>query len=294
MTPNLMPGRDREVSVTEVPVPLTPGALETYFLGREVYRRTSYIVTRHGDEAAVLRVKKESDLPLFSPVVTVEVLAGPRECALVQAPEVDTANPTQMAWAAREKAPSARCVIVQGRYMHISFILDPAPVMIRVLDVIPPEPGKLLHQVQRILEVSEGLPPVELVPDFVDLRELARLHPADAYLLPCRGSGVVPEHGTVAYLDKRPPHEEWLLIGCARSRAIHQWFYGQEPRYVEMCPRIHAGQTATPTLTKCCLLEQEVRQEDMVVTVPWGATLEEIRAGLEAAVEIAGSACPAV
>jgi hypothetical protein len=226
-------------------------------------------------------VAKASEQPLFSPIVDFEILAGPHESALVRAPEVDTANPTHMARAARALAPSARCVVVQGRYEHVSFILQPDPVRIRVLDVIPPEPAKLLDQACRVLEVADELPPVELEPELIDLREIARAHPAERYLFPCRVSGVVLDEGAVDYLDQRPAYRQWTLVGCARSREIYRWFYKEEPHYLEMCPRALLHNGHVPTLTKCCQLENRIRHEGLVVTVPWGATLDEVRQGLE-------------
>ena len=281
MTRNLVPGRDREASLAEVDVSLSPEALRHHFLGREVYRRTRFIIVRRGDEVALLRVAKASEQPLFSPIVDLEILAGPQESALVRAPEVDTSNPTQMARAARTLAPSARCVVVQGRYEHVSFILEPDPVRIRVMDVVPPEPAKLLDQARRVLEVAEDLPPAELEPELIDLRELARAHPAERYLLPCRVSGMVLDTGAVDYLGQRPPHRQWTLVGCARSREIYRWFYKEEPRHLEMCPRTLLNDDHVPTLTKCCLLENRIQHEGLVVTVPWGATLDEVRQGLE-------------
>jgi hypothetical protein len=150
-----------------------------------------------------------------------------------------------------------------------------------VVDVIPPTPPKLLDQVQRILEVAEDLPPMELSPELVDLRDLIRDHPAARYLFPCRGSGVTPEGGMADYLDERPARQDWLLTGCARSREIYRWFYGEEPRALEMCPRRLLTSVEMPTLTRCCLLEKQVRQEGWIVTVPWGTTLSEVRHGLE-------------
>ena len=88
--------------------------------------------------------------------------------------------PTQLARAAAGHAPGARCVIVRGRYGHVSFILDPAPIRVRVLEVVPPWPPKLVDQLSRVLDLAEDLPPVELVPDLVDLRDLARPRPPRA------------------------------------------------------------------------------------------------------------------
>ena len=284
---NVVPGRYRDVAVAAVEAPLTKDGLERHFLGREAYRRTRWVVARCGPEAALVEVSKAHDRgdPLFSPIVSARVLALPGECVLVDAPEVDTGVPTQLARAARELAPSARCVVVQGRYRHVSFILEPAPIRVRVVEVVPPAPPKLLDQARRVLEVSEDLPPIELVADLVDLTDLARERPAPRYLLPCRGAGVALDGAEVRFLDERPAVQDWVLLGCARSREIHRWFYRADAEAVDMCPRRLArrpDRDPTPVLTKCCLLEEhlEVEADDHRVTVPWGASLELVRAGL--------------
>ena len=282
---NLVPAQYREVSVTEVPVPLEEDALRGYLVGRDVYRRTRYVIARHGAAAMVAEVSKESGQPLFSPVTELTVLAKAEETVLADAPDVDTAVPTQLARVAREQAPGARCVIVRGLYGHVSFILDPAPVRIRVLEVVPPWPPKLVDQLSRVLDLAEDLPPVELVPELVDLRDLAGRHPAARYLFPCRAGQSAPEAADVSYLDEIPDREPWTLVGCARSRAIHDWFYGDDVPQVDMCPRNlaarRAGKAGTgPMLTKCCLLEDRVAGDGDTVVVPWGASLAQIREGL--------------
>jgi len=91
-----------------------------------------------------------------------------------------------------------------------------------------------------------------------------------------------PEGAEVRYLDERPPRQAWTLVGCARSREIHRAFYGDEPPTVDMCPRelARALGPAGPTLTKCCLLEEEIEREGDTVVVPWGSSLAQVRAGL--------------
>lgn len=279
---NLIPRRYRGVSVARVEVPLTEADLRGHFLGREAYRRTEFIVASRDGRAAVLGVDKASEDPLFSPITGVRLLAGPEETALVTAPEVDTAVPTQMARAAAAHAPGARCVVVRGRYEHVNFILEPSPIPVRVVEVVPPEPPKLVDQARRILAVAEDLPPADLRPEVVDLTDLAASVPAGEYLFPCRGSGAAPPGAAVHYLDERPSRRDWVLVGCARSREIHRWFYGDEPRGVEMCPRELSAGADVPTLTKCCQLELGVERDGRLVVVPWGASLEEVREGLGA------------
>jgi hypothetical protein len=320
---NLVPSQYRNVSVADVPVALDGESLRGHLLGRPVYRRTRYVVARHGDASAVIEVSKESELPLFSPVVEMSVLAGPDETAFVDAPETDTAVPTQLARVAAQQAPGARCVIVRGRYGHVSFILDPAPIRIGVVEVVPPWPPKLADQLSRVLELAEDLPPVELVPYLVDLDALAATSPAEHYLFPCRAGQPSQDQpsagrdGSVSYLDEIPERVPWTLVGCARSKSIHDWFYGGDVPMVDMCPRRLAengsaltgngsaltgnGSALTgnglrpgslPVITKCCLLEDRVGQEAGLVVVPWGASLAQIREGLRLALTAGRSADP--
>jgi hypothetical protein len=279
---NRMPVRYREVAVTTVDFALTANALRRHFEGREAYRRTEYIVV-HGqgrDEVALLQVRTASREPLFSPISRVELLAGPDEAVYVRDPDVDLGVPSQLGRAALQYAPGVRCVIVQGRYEHVSFILDPDPIRVQLAEVAPPYPAKLLDQAQRVLEVAEDLSPIVLEPKIFDLLELAAARPAERYLFPCRGSGIAPEGTAVYYLDERPPRHDWVLIGCERSRQIHRHFYGDVPPNVEMCPRALVKPGPDPILTKCCDLEEGVIQDGMMTVVPWGASLNEVHAGL--------------
>jgi hypothetical protein len=176
----------------------------------------------------------------------------------------------------------------------VSFILDPAPIRIAVVEVVPPWPPKLADQLNRVLDLAEDLPPVELVPRLVDLESLALSRPAEHYLFPCRaGAAATGAAAGVSYLDEIPPRAPWTLVGCARSRSIHDWFYGGDVPTVDMCPRRLAGDAdPVPVITKCCLLEDRVVREPGLVVVPWGASLAQIREGLELAVT-AGQPAPA-
>jgi hypothetical protein len=289
---NVVPGQYRKVSVATVEGPLTPDALIAQFLGREAYRHTRFIVARAAGETALVRVDKAGDGDLFSPITSVDVLALPAECVFVVDPDVDTGIPSTLAHVAAKRAPAARCVVVEGRYHHVSFILDPSPVRIRVGDVVPPRPAKLFDQAARVLELAEDLPPIELVPDVVDLVDLAHAHTSERYLVPCRGSGFCVEGpATVAFLDERPAQQEWTLLGCERSRAIHAWFYGGGPaEAVELCPRRLFPSDGRPLLTKCCLLEDSIAEAGTTVAVPWGASLAQVKAALASIVTAADPA----
>ncbi len=89
----------------------------------------------------------------------------------------------------------------------------------------------------------------------------------------------------MSFLDTHPPyHEDWLLIGCERSRQFHEHFYLTEPSRVDLCPkaRVVAGPDGDRVLTKCCLLERGVEVDGATAVVPWGANLDEVRAALRA------------
>jgi hypothetical protein len=277
---NLTPDRYREVSVTVVDFPLTDDAVRRYLLGREVYRRTRFVVLRSGSDTAVVAVTKRDESALFAPVVEVTVLALPGDTTWLEAPDVDTGVPSQLAQVAHHYARHARCAVVAGKHGHVSFLLDPDPTHVRVVDVAPPYPAKLVDQAQSVLDVADDLPPVELVADVIDIADLAATRPATRYLLPCRGSGVVLGTDT-AYLDERPAEADWVLVGCARSREIHRWFYGRDAPFVEMCPRRLVEAASAPTLTKCCLLEDDAfERTDQCTVVPWGASLTLVKAAL--------------
>jgi len=279
----------RGVSVQEA-VALDSASLREWLATRRVYRRTEFIVASVGSEHAVVQVEREpDDGGVLVGVRDVHVIAAPEDVAFVVDPSVDTGNATQMARAALGSGRSARVYVVQGRFEHVNFIVEPAPVAVRVVEVVPPEPPKLLEMARAVLDFDEDLPPVELAFEPIDLRRLAAAHPAGHYLFPCRCSGLdadVP----VDFLDAGPPHAAaWTLVGCERSRQIHVALYGAEPQArVDFCPRAVAA-AGGRTLIKCCLLERGIEQMGSTVIVPWGATLEEVRQALR---RLTGVAAP--
>ena len=273
----------RGLSMQEVDFRLTERSILDHLAGREVYRRTDFLTLRSHGETALVAVRKADLASLFSPVVEARVLSGPDETAYVESPDTDVGNATALAAAAD---PAARASVILGRFQHVNFIWEPAPIQVRVTEVVPPYPPKLLKQAQQVIEFDEDLPPVSLVLDAVDVHRLAAEHPAPQYLLPCRGSGT-DLGAPVSFLDTRPAQRlDWTMLGCERSLQFHRHFYGDEPPRVDLCPRRRVEATAPSglTLTKCCLIERglDVVGEPAVHTavVPWGANLDEIRDGL--------------
>ena len=274
----------RGLSAQEVEIDLTSEeAILDYIMGREVYRRTEWLLLSHGADRALVAVRKDSFDPLFAPVIEARVLALPHRLAYIEDVSTDVGNPTQLALTAlRFASADTDAYAVKGKFEHINVIWKPAPVRVIVTEVIPPEPAKLLELAKLAVGFDEDLPPIELVLDAVDIREMAEANPAEEYLLPCRGSGVdLP--GDVTFLDTRPPdRQDWTLIGCERSVQFHRHFYGDEPTQVDFCPNRRSSQLADNplVLTKCCLLERGVEVRGNTAIVPWGSNLDEVRLAL--------------
>lgn len=282
-TRNLVPLPYRQVSVQPYQGPMTAEAIISHLLGRDSYRRTRFVVLEQAGGCAVAAVARESEEPLFSPITAVEVLALPGPCVLVEDEDVDPGNPSALAAKARALGlDPTSTLVVRGMYGHVNFIHRPDPMKIRVVEVTPPSPAKLVGLARHVLSYAEDLPAIHLVDDTIDLRELAAQAPeAEAFLIPCRASGLnfgVPTY----FLDERPERANWTMIACERSRQFHQHFYGDEAPRIEMCPRRLVKDDDGPVLIKCCLLEDHIEVDGNLAIVPWGANLAQVEAGLRA------------
>jgi hypothetical protein len=266
--PNFIARPYRGVSVQDAPG-LDEASLRAWLIGRRVYRRTEFIVAVRDCERAVVQVDHDVGDEIVAPVHDLRVIARPEDVAFVADPAIDTGNASQMARVAR-----GRVTVVQGRYEHVNFIVEPAPVRVRVVEVVPPEPPKLLEMARQVVDYDEDLPPVELEFVPIDLRSLAA--GPGRWMYPCRCGGLDGD-----FLDAAPPElGDWTLVGCERSRQIHVALYGAEPRErVDFCPLKRPAPDGA-TLVKCCLHERGIARSGERMIVPWGASLEEVRAAL--------------
>lgn len=279
---NLVPLPYRGVSVQTYVGPMTKDAIVNHFLGRETYRRTEFIVLKAPDGGrAVIAVDACDRGPLFAPIDHVEVLALPESCVYVRDPYTDCANRSALAaLAIRHQVRQDQTLICEGKYDHVNFIHHPSPILVKVVEVAPPEPPKLFDLIQHVLSYAD-LPPVVPILERIDLKDLVRNVTAPAFLVPCRSGGLGDLGAPVYYLDERPPErKDWRLIGCERSLQFHRHYYGDEPPRVEICPRLIAGARKEPTILKCCLLEFNIEREGKVMIVPWGADLSMVERAL--------------
>ncbi len=277
---NFVPLPYRHVSVQPYHGPMTEEAIYAHLLGKDSYRRTRYVVLESEDQCAVAAVGRESEEPLFSDITAVEVLALPDSCTLVEDPEVDPGSPSALAAKALALSVGPEAVlVVRGMYQHVNFIYHPNPIKIRVIEVIPPQPPKLLALARKVLSYAD-LPALQLVPENFELRDLAATAPnAESYLIPCRASGLGFDKPTY-FLDERPAQQNWTMIACERSRQIHQHFYSDEAPCIEMCPRKLTQDDGSLTLVKCCLLESHIEVDNNWAIVPWGANLAQVEEAL--------------
>lgn len=277
---NFVPHPYRRVAVRHVDFPLTETSLRAHLLDREAYRRTEFIVLRRRGECAIARVEKENPDELFSPMTFVELFAPPDECRWIDEASIDVGNASQLAALARARGITRdQTLIVHGKYEHVNFIVHPDPPVIRVLDVVPPVPGKLWTMAEQVLGYAERLPALELQFDAIDLTALAREHPAPAYLFPCQASEI--EVGApIHFLDTRPELRAWTMVGCERCAQFYRHFYGREPEQVDFCPKNRKVVSSDLVLTKCCLLETTIECAGNRAVVPWGADLRHVEDAL--------------
>ncbi len=273
----------RGVSIQPYDGEMTEAAIMARLLGREAYRRTNVIVLRGTDDAyALVAIGPRDRGPLFARIDQVEVLALPDSCRFVVDPDTDCGNPSALArLAERSGVGPDGTLICQGKYDHVNFIHHPDPLVIRVIEVSPPDPPKLFHLIEHVLTYAD-LPPIKLELEPIELKDLAAKARPKAFLVPCRSGGLDDLSAPVYFLDERPAiREDWMLIGCERSLQFHRHYYGDEPPRIEMCPRAIAGKRNALTMLKCCLLEFGIERDNNVMVVPWGSDLAMVEQALK-------------
>jgi hypothetical protein len=279
---NFVPLPYRRVSFQPYSGNMSESAIVEHLLNREIYRRTDVIVLHNADnQYAVVAVQRLASENLFTKLAAVEVLALPDHCIFIQDASADPANPSALARTAlTHGVTSEQTAIVQGKFDHINIIHRPNPIVLHIVEVIPPDPPKLFAMAEQVLGYAT-LPPICLELEVIDLRELCKQAQPEAFLVPCRSGGLDKLSAPVHFLDERPAkRENWTLLGCERSLQFHRHYYGDEPPRLEMCPRQLTKDNNKLTLLKCCLLEFAIETEVNKVIVPWGADLAMVEQAL--------------
>ena len=281
----LIPSHCKVVGKVHLDGHITSDSIMRAWKGKKAYKLTEFYCVTNGKEWAVVRVRKSEGPRLLLPIVGVEVLALPDGTAYVVEPGVDTTNPTSMLEVADGMPEGVTCVVVQGEYNHMSFVIrDGEEVRVRVLDVVPPYPSKVSVLARRALDCRPL--PVLLDSEEVDLKELAKdLDPECRLFYPCRAGGLDLDR-PVEYLDEVPPlaeSEEVVLVGCNLSERIFREHYGWRPaKVINMCPKELALERSRDgwTLVKCCKEKGPYGIQGRVVAIPWSATKGDAAAAL--------------
>jgi hypothetical protein len=276
----MFPNHCKEVSVKEVEFSLTSEEIQKNLAYKPVYKRTKFFALNSGDDWAVVHVLKSENTYLFSEIEGAKIISLPDSTKYIEDPEIDVLSPTRMA----EKAEEIGCetLIVKGKFEHVSFIHNEKLEPLMVLEVVPPEPPKLVEMVKDILYSGRIKKPVKIIPEVLDLKEMSKRCQNKNIIFPCHASGLKSNKETF-YLDQKPElTEEQIksvcLIGCDLSLKIFKILYDKEPEFFNFCPKKRAieMQPNYPAITKCCEIKEGHEKVGNIVIVPWGATQKEV------------------
>ena len=278
---NIVPLPYSRIAVQHVDFGLNGSNLRSFLLGKEIWFETDYVVFRQGTDCAIAEVQKAQRKGLqFCEVSEVAIISLPDTSHWIDDFTVDTGNPSALAEKARALGVTAsETLIVNGLYEHVNFISRPQPVVIDVFDLSPPEPPRLFDMVQRVLG-NRSFPAVVLNPHIQSIPEMVGHLDDKPILFPC-GISQLKAMSRAFYLDERPKRQDWVLVGCERSRQIHCHIYGDDAPCIELCPK-KLFATDGLGLMRCCMVEKSFSLVDNVAIVPWGAELSLIEDAIRA------------
>jgi len=285
MNANLVPLPYSRIAVQHADFALNETELRSFLRGKQAWFETDYVVFRRGDACAVTEVQKADREDLFCKITDVSVVSLPNASRWIDDFTVDTGNPSALAEKARALgiAPS-ETLVVNGLYEHVNFIHRPQPVVIDVFDLSPPEPPRLLDMARRVLG-NRNFPAVVLNPRIQSIPEMVRHLGDKPILFPC-GISQLKAMATAYYLDERPSRQDWVLVGCERSRQVHRHIYGDEPPRIELCPKRLFAADGALALMRCCMVEKTFKLSGYVAIVPWGVELSLIEDALRALLDL--------
>ena len=286
---NLVPLPYSRVAVQHVDFVLNETELKSFLRGKEAWFETAYVVFRRGGDCAVVELRKENRGDMFCGITDVSIVSLPDTSHWFEDPSVDTGNPSALAEKARALGITAsETLVVRGLYEHVNFIHRPQPTVIDIFDLSPPDPPRLLDMAKRVI-ANRTFPAIVLNPRIQSIPAMVPLLNDKPILFPC-GISQLKRMLTAVYLDERPDRQDWILVGCERSRQIHRHVYGDEPPRIELCPKKLFVTGDAPALMRCCMVEGSFELRGNVAVVPWGAdpsvVEEAIRALLDAHVRV--------
>jgi len=285
----MIPQHCGDVGVAEVSFPLTEENLRKHFLGRRSYTKTKFCAVKSGNDWAVIQISKKRTKNLFQPVESIKVLSLPGRTCFVHEPDLDVLHIGNLL-KVQSRHPG-KMVVFQGRFEHISFVDVKVPARIRLIDVVPPNPSKLISIVKEL--VGDSLSLLKIDVELINILDLVKETKADAVLLPCRSSydGIADKVGKRKhyFLDQAPELSEKqikssVLVGCSLSARIFEEIYGSKPNLANICVRESMkAKDGIPTISRCCKIKKDVEVDDGLIIVPWGANVCEVAEALRIA-----------
>ena len=281
MTVNMVPLPYSRVAVQHVDFALNERELKSFLRGKETWFETDYVVFRRGHDCAVTELRKEDREDLFRRITEVGIVSLPHASRWIDDSTVDTGNPSALAEKARALGVAAsETLVVNGLYAHVNFIHRPQPTIIDIFDLSPPEPPRLLDMARRVIG-NRNFPAIVLNPHIESIPEMVRHLGEKPILFPC-GVSQLKAMVRAFYLDERPSRQDWVLVGCERSRQVHCHIYGDEPPRIELCPKKLFVAGDELALMRCCMVESSFELCDNLAIVPWGAELSLIEDAIRA------------
>jgi hypothetical protein len=285
MSANVVPLPYSRIAVQHVDFALNETELRSFLRGKETWFETDYVVFRRGKDCAVAEVQKAERKDLFCRITEVGIVSLPDASRWIDDFTVDTGNPSALAEKARALGVTAsETLVVNGLYEHVNFIHRPQPTIIDVFDLSPPEPPRLLDMARRVLG-NRNFPAVVLIPHIQSIPEMVRHLGDKPILVPCRVSQL-KAMSRAFYLDERPSRQDWVLVGCERSRQVHCHVYGDDPPRIELCPKKLFFPERALALMRCCMVERSFSLSGNVAIVPWGAELPLIENAIRALLDL--------
>ena len=278
---NLVPLPYSRVAVQHVDFVLNEAALKSFLRGKEAWFETDYVIFRQGNDCAVVELRKENREDMFCRIAEVGIVSLPDTSHWIEDSTVDTGNPSALAEKARAWGITAsETLVVSGLYEHVNFIHRPQPKVIDVFDFAPPDPPRLVDMARRVV-ANRNFPAIVLNPRVQSIPGMVPHVDNKPILFPC-GVSQLKAMVSAFYLDERPSRQDWVLVGCERSRQIHRHVYGDEPPRIELCPKKLFVAGDAPVLMRCCMVEGSFELHGKVAVVPWGADLSVVEGAIRA------------
>jgi len=269
----------KDVSFHEVDIELSEGNIRKLMDTWVAYTRTEYVVLQKDNDYAVVCIHKIPGMSLFKKLSSYEIVSLPKDTVFDSDPDFDILNLPAMA-ELQSRYPS-KTVVIQGMFSHINFVSGLDSVKLRVIDNVPPSPSKLGILVRKALSSGFVDHPIIVEDSLIDMADYISEVKTEAVMFPCKVSGLTAGM-PVYFLDAAPKIEhEVTLIGCHLSKRIYESLYKKKVSFINVCPADFVDDSVK-TIVKCCKIKEGFVIEGNVAKVPWGATVPEVVAAINA------------